>query len=569
MKKEAKSLHPPVLTVGKKLTAFTIEKTTFISASVVMNMSYIRRFIFWIIRFFYRANTHNKILFDVARRKLMVRLKAKCNDCDYIVNLHVDNAFLSRKTVILHAYANTIKLYKDTLGLYHIPEGNVPSSTIFTTTRVLLGQLVIPLLLVFGMLFLISNKNEYYQQQALDQVDGHFEQVVWNYLKTSSFIESRNLKIYLLDTEASMSRILTNLPVNKIWAAYDPEVFLVDDEDTKAYILPSAKIVIYRGLLRKIRSKNELAFLLSYLLAHLENSNHIKNLGSDLVDPYMFINMLGDNSFLAKWIVRFTPFYYVSYTKEQELEAIKVGLETTQAMYSGIGSRVDYLNIFNHTDLGLSKGIAQESLKELVDSYPESKLVSLDFILDEPTIQQAVVQLTKTTEETKSFDDIINDFNRQYVEMLNKYLDSMKFLPGLTNPRNLATEAQLNYNLELIKYGNNVVTYYTKFEDDLVNKYNKLIGDELNKIQERDKKTLYNSLWIRQLNQLQAVTKFYFDRDKLLLKSFLGEVNFLKKRVGRYYLKEDVLIFSSPNDQANYNNLMERIRSEMNQKPPK
>ncbi|MFI4984242.1 MAG: hypothetical protein ACHP6I_03505 [Rickettsiales bacterium] len=552
-----------IFTIGKRLTAFTIEKTEYVEANVAMSMGSIRRFLFWVLRLVYKTNVHRKVLMDLARRELVVRIKKAAQGSDYVVNLHVDNFCLSKGIVILHAYGTSVKLHQDTLSLYHIPE-ELPPLSRYTNIATLLYQFIYPMFVIIAILASIYATHELYRIEALSAINSHYENVLWNYMKTSSYIEDRNLKPHLLETENSMRQVLKSLPTGDLLVGYDPELYLEDDTTELAYILPTAKIITTKGVVNEMDSENEVAFFLAYMLGHLKNQEHIKNLNEELVDQYLLIKAFGEDSFIAKLGVRLTPFYYVTFNEQQELDAIKFALDVVNQKYGGIGLRDEYIDLFINTEFGKARKVNVDKLRTLLSQYSESKPVPISYIVDEPIVTKQPLYFGKIFASNDELDELFKDFNTQYTDGLNKYLKAANFIPNLMNPANLVTKDQVVYGNQMLKYGNDLLDYYEPYLDGIVNEFSVKIAADIAKINDSDRQKILKANWERQMSYSTNIASSYFARDRLVLQSLGGLMSFLNKRVGKYSLQGGTLVFLYSNDQQNYDVLINRAINQYN-----
>jgi hypothetical protein len=116
------------------------------------------------------------------------------------------------------------------------------------------------MIVIFGLLFSAITGERYLANDILNNLSDQDEKVFWQYLSTSSAISDRNSKQYLVETENSLQAILDSVP--KADSLKNLKVILVDAEDKKLSLLPDGHIVIYKGILRQVKSENELFLLI-------------------------------------------------------------------------------------------------------------------------------------------------------------------------------------------------------------------------------------------------------------------------------------------------------------------
>ncbi|MCP4154745.1 MAG: M48 family metallopeptidase, partial [bacterium] len=82
----------------------------------------------------------------------------------------------------------------------------------------------------------------------------------------------------------------------------DYKVFATLDERVNALALPGGTMVVFSGLLNKVKTDNEIAFVLAHELGHFHNRDHLKVMGRALVGITLSIAIFGDGSSAAKLI---------------------------------------------------------------------------------------------------------------------------------------------------------------------------------------------------------------------------------------------------------------------------
>jgi predicted Zn-dependent protease len=104
--------------------------------------------------------------------------------------------------------------------------------------------------------------------------------------------------------------------------SYPIRVTVAKVDEINAFALPGGNIVIYEGILKKMRSADQLAALLSHEVAHIEYKHSIKSLSRSLAG-YVFISlMLNDiNGFANVIAENANALKNLSYSRQLETDA--------------------------------------------------------------------------------------------------------------------------------------------------------------------------------------------------------------------------------------------------------
>jgi Zn-dependent protease with chaperone function len=112
---------------------------------------------------------------------------------------------------------------------------------------------------------------------------------------------------------------------------------VVDDPSPNAFALPGGWIIVTTGLLDRIRTENELAFVLGHELGHFRNRDHLRGLGRGVAWGIVSATLgLGDGaaSTLARVAGGLSNRHF---DRDQESDADEVGLELLEAEYGHVG----------------------------------------------------------------------------------------------------------------------------------------------------------------------------------------------------------------------------------------
>ncbi len=557
-----KILKVPVLTIGRKLTAFTIEKSYLVQGSVVVTMNFLRRYkLFW-LRLIYGATTSTKWLIDLATREALLRAKESAKDATYLINFKFEFARTNKSEIEVLAYGTAIHLYQDTLGIYFLPDVPIKQEP-YTRGSALLKNFCISLAFLLALCAGIFSFEQYYSKEILENFSDEDEKVVWQYLSSSSSISQRNLKPYLAETEAVLQNVLDVVPKPDSLKKYQFKVLLIDSEEKDILISPEGNILFYKGALRQIKSENELFFVFAHAIQHYKNREHIKAMGTYIITPYIFMKAFGDDSFFAMWIVRLYPFYNISFSSSQEDEANFEAVKLLNEHYGHVGG-IENNSSFAEEHLG-SKS-AQDYAKE--NNFEFKAATFLDIELDAPQIVVDPVNVIPQAQKNPDYKKIIDEFRVYSSSLIGKYRQSMNFMYIVLDPKSTNSQESVDQQLKYIDFGFANIEYYKNLIDSTIKEYDHSLAEVIELVEDPDLKRVLSSLWKQEADNISKIAVFYFDRDYEILKTQQGALNFLSHRIGKFSNSGGRITFALKNDQESYDGLLSRIQEQFAKTPP-
>ena len=130
---------------------------------------------------------------------------------------------------------------------------------------------------------------------------------------------------------------------------YEIRVIVAEDEDANALAVPGGVIVVTNGLLDEVRSENELAFILGHEMGHFRNRDHLRGLGRGIAFSLMFaaISSSDGGADLGLAVADLT---LRRFSRDQENDADRFGLELVQAQYGHVGESWRFFERLNEID---------------------------------------------------------------------------------------------------------------------------------------------------------------------------------------------------------------------------
>ncbi len=127
---------------------------------------------------------------------------------------------------------------------------------------------------------------------------------------------------------------------------YDIHVTVMEDRELNAYAVPGGRIIITRGILNKMESENELAFVLGHELGHFKHKDHLRSLGYRIVLGAIGLVLGSDYGMVSSVTLGIGS---AKYSQSSEYVADLFGLEMMQCTY---GTVTEATRLFEKMDEG-------------------------------------------------------------------------------------------------------------------------------------------------------------------------------------------------------------------------
>ena len=123
---------------------------------------------------------------------------------------------------------------------------------------------------------------------------------------------------------------------------YDIRVYVYDDELVNAVALPGGTIVVFSGLIEKMKSENEIAFVLSHELGHFYHRDHLRVMGRSIVFMTLSALLFGADSSVGDMLAQSVGITELGFSRTQETRADEFALSAIDCFYGHVGGATDF-----------------------------------------------------------------------------------------------------------------------------------------------------------------------------------------------------------------------------------
>ena len=148
------------------------------------------------------------------------------------------------------------------------------------------------------------------------------------------------------DTNSSYLKRVTKRMTRCAALPYPIHVRIMEESEPNAFAVPGGVIYITRGILKKMKSENELAFIIGHELGHFKHRDHLRGMGYKLIVGVLGL-MLGSDYGAATQMT--LGIGSSRHAQSAEFAADAFGLEMMQCAY---GSTAGATTLFEKMDTG-------------------------------------------------------------------------------------------------------------------------------------------------------------------------------------------------------------------------
>ena len=130
---------------------------------------------------------------------------------------------------------------------------------------------------------------------------------------------------------------------NKSAEKRDYQVIYIPEKNVNAFAIPGDVIGIFEGLVKEVKSENELMMILGHELGHFANRDHFRSLGKTLAIRVAIASIFGDSGTLANTVgVLIENISNASYSQSQEYQEDEFGLILLNKTYGHVTGATDF-----------------------------------------------------------------------------------------------------------------------------------------------------------------------------------------------------------------------------------
>ncbi len=114
---------------------------------------------------------------------------------------------------------------------------------------------------------------------------------------------------------------------------YPLTIHVQENPIVNALAYPGGRILVFSGLLDKIKSEKELAFVLGHEMGHFKNRDHLKGLGRALIFLSLTAILLGEDSGVGEMLGASLNVTELGYSRARETDADEFAVEILHCRY--------------------------------------------------------------------------------------------------------------------------------------------------------------------------------------------------------------------------------------------
>jgi predicted Zn-dependent protease len=187
------------------------------------------------------------------------------------------------------------------------------------------GAVVIYLVLGFALDILVAK-----MPARIEQTVGSFFSRAYNFKKSPSAGE--------LKLQALLDELTRQMPESN----FEYTVHIAQSPQVNALALPGGNILVFSGLLKEVKSENELSMVLAHELGHFAHRDQLRGLGRGAVFIVLSGAVFGVDSQITEFAQKALLTTELEFSRQQEAAADKFALGLLYKRYGHVGGAVDF-----------------------------------------------------------------------------------------------------------------------------------------------------------------------------------------------------------------------------------
>ncbi len=202
------------------------------------------------------------------------------------------------------------------------------------------------LMAIFFSLYLVLG---YVAERLAQNLSPHMEEMM-----AAGFLERVPLNDFPA-TRRYVQGVLERLvAADKSLPPFKYKIYIVEDKIVNAVALPGGNLIVFTGLLEKIKNENELAMVLGHELGHYVHRDHLRGLGRGLVLVTLG-SLIGISGDIPSFVMPSLQTYNFRFSRIQEGAADQFGVDIVQKTYGHVGGVLGVFDILNKEETGKVK----------------------------------------------------------------------------------------------------------------------------------------------------------------------------------------------------------------------
>lgn len=146
-------------------------------------------------------------------------------------------------------------------------------------------------------------------------------------------------------TEIELNKIVDNLenllPDDSV-SKRNYQVLYIPEDTVNALAIPGDTIIVYEGLLKQVKSENELVMILSHEIGHFAHRDHLRSLGNIILLKIVINSLFGGVEILQSGADIANILANAQYSQSQETKADEFGLNLLNKYYGHVAGATDF-----------------------------------------------------------------------------------------------------------------------------------------------------------------------------------------------------------------------------------